>query len=168
MTKATKAIKQTKAPQAKNTFKVLNGAEAIGAAIKSISTRGKTLERDIHVAAVSCLAHADKHGDITLAQKLVDAIPTLARKNALRDWFLAHGKFSYDMQNKALTFDKKAKTQLEASIATPFWEFKPEAEYKPFNMEAAIVSLVKRAEKAIENGDDVPVDRLEALRQLAA
>ena len=153
---------------AKATFKIIDGAKAIDTAIKSINTRGKSLERDIHVAAVSCLVHADKHGDVTLAQKLVDAVPSLARKNALRDWFIAHGKFDYDMTNKALTFNKKGTTLTDEAIATPFWEFKQEAEYKPFNLEAAVLQLVKRAESAIEKGEKVPSDKLKQLQSLVA
>lgn len=150
----------------KATFKMLDGAKAIDTAIKSINTRGKSLQRDIHVAAVSCLNHADKHGDVTLAQKLVDAVPTLARKNALRDWFIAHGKFSYDATEKVLTFNKKATTQLEQAIAVPFWEFKQEAAYVPFDIQAAILTLVKRAEKAINNGDNVDKKTLATLQSL--
>jgi hypothetical protein len=148
-------------------FKYIEGAKAIDTAIKSIATRGKSLERDIHVAAVSCLMHADMHGDVTLAQKLVEAVPSLTRKNALRDWFQAHGKFGYDVQGKTLTFDKKGNTLLDAAIATPFWEFKQETAYNGFNIEAAVLQLVKRAEKAIEKGEKVPAAKLEALRKLA-
>lgn len=147
---------------------MLEGAKAIDTAIKSISRRGKTLERDIHVAAVSSLNHAELHGDITLAQKLVDAIPTMARKNALKDWFLAHGKFSYDMANKALTYNKNGVTLLQEAIETPFWVFKPEAEYKPFDINTAVAQLVHRAEKAVEKGEKVPTQKLEALRKLVA
>lgn len=161
MTKQTKTVKEP-------AFKLLDGAKAIDTAIKSIQTRGKSLEKDIHVAAVSVLVHADKHGDITLAQKLVDAVPTMARKNALRDWLLAHGKFSYDAQNKTLTYNKGAVTLVEEAIAMPFWEFKPEAEYVAFDINAAIAQLVKRAESAIAKGEVVPTAKLEQIRKLVA
>ena len=127
----------------KSTFKMLDGAKAIDTAIKSIGTRGKTLQRDIHIAAVSTLNH----------------------KNALRDWFIAMGKFSYDATDKTLTFNKKGITQLDTAIATPFWEFKQEAAYVPFDLQAAILTLVKRADKAMQHGDKV--DKA-ALAQLAA
>lgn len=159
-----KADKTTK----KAAFKLIEGKTAIDTAIKSIATRGKSLEKDIHVAAVSTLAHADAHGDITLANKLIDAVPQLARKNALRDWYIAHGKFSYDAVNKAMTFNKKATTKLAQAIATPFWEFKAEVAYVPFDMQAAVLQLVQRAERAIEKGDKVPTDKLTALKALVA
>lgn len=151
----------------KTTFKILDGAKAIDTAIKSIGTRGAKLQSDIHVAAVSTLVHADKHGDVTLAQNLVDAVPTLARKNALRDWFIAMGKFSYDTTEKTLTFNKKGTTLLDTAIATPFWEFKQEAEYVPFDLQAAILTLVKRADKAMQNGDKVDAAALKQLTAIA-
>ena len=149
-------------------LKLLTGASAINTAIASISKRGKSLEKDIHVAAVSCLIHADKHGDITLAEKLVQAVPSLARKNALRDWFIAHGKFDYDAKAKQFKFDKASTTLVEEATVTPFWQFKPEVEYKPFDLDAAIQNTLKRALKAVENGDTVDMAKLESLRKIAA
>lgn len=150
----------------KPVMKLIEGTKAIDTAIKSIASRGKTLERDIHVAAVSTLNHAELHGDVTLAQRLVEAVPSLARKNALRDWFLAFGKFSYDEKNKTLAYNKAGVTLLDEAIATPFWDFKPEAPYVPFDMNAAIQKLIQRAEKAVSNGDNVPSETLDALRKL--
>mgnify|MGYP000654553662 CR=1 FL=1 len=77
-------------------LKLLTGASAINTAITSISKRGKSLEKDIHVAAVSCLIHADKHGDITLAEKLVqgylDGFPQLKEwREASRQQVKDHG-----------------------------------------------------------------------------
>ena len=158
----------TKKQTTKMNFTLLDGATAINTAIASIQTRGKSLEKDIHIAAVSCLNHADLHGDITLATKLVQAVPNSTRKNALRDWFLAHGKFSYDMKAKGFSYDKTKETQLEVAITTPFWEFKPEPEYIPFDMKAALLQLVAKAEKAVAKGEDVPTESLEALRKLVA
>lgn len=149
-------------------FVMLEGATNITSAITAIATQGKRLENSIHSVAVSCLHHADLHGDITLAEKLVHAVPSMARKNALRDWFLAHGKFNYDMKNKTFTYKKGVETLLDAAIATPFWMFKPEADYKPFDLQASVLHLVARAEKAIEKGEDVPFEQLDVLRALVA
>lgn len=151
-----------------STFKLLEGTKAIEASIKSISTRGKAFERDIHVTAVSCLVHADKHGDVTLAQRLVDAVPSLARKNALRDWFLAHGKFIYNAKEKQFNFSKSAVTLTEEAIATPFWEFKQEAAYVPFDINKAITQLLARADTAIKKGDNVPEATIKQLRSMIA
>lgn len=153
------------------TFKTLAGAAAINAAISSIQGRGKKLALDIHICAVSTLLHADQHGDITLAAKLVQALPDFSRRNALLDWFQAFGKFGWDADAKALTFDKTKKTQRIEAIETPFWDFKPEAEYKPFVLAAELKKLVDKAVKAQERGDKrdaIPPHILCILKQAAS
>lgn len=147
-------------------FKAIEGATAIAKAITSISTRGKSLDKDVHIAAVSCLIHADKHGDVTLATKLVAALPNSSRKNALRDWFLAFGKFTWDTENKQFAYNKAATTLTNEAIAMPFWEFKPEPEYKPFDINAAIQQVISRATKAQEKGETVPKETLAKLQTL--
>jgi len=147
-------------------FKALDGATAINSAIASIAKRGKSLDKDVHIAAVSCLIHADKHGDVTLATRLVEALPSQARKNPLRDWFLAYGKFGYDQKNKAFTYNADTETLTQEAMETPFWEFKPEAVYVPFDINEALNKIIAKAEKAMNNGDNVDVTKLEALRKI--
>lgn len=149
-------------------IKILTGADTIKAAIASINKRGKAFDKDVHIAAVSCLVHADKHGDITLANKLIEALPASQRKNALRDWFLAFGKFNYDAQNKVFTFNGEATTQAAEAINTPFWEFKPEAVYVPFNAVAFLNSAIKRVENAAAKGENVPAELVKGLPALLA
>lgn len=153
MTKATK-------------MKILTGAAAINAAITSIAKRGKAFDKDVHIAAVSTLMHADQHGDITLAQKLVDALPASQRKNALRDWFLAFGKFGYDQQNKTFTYNGEATTKTQEAMEKPFWAFKPEPAYVPFNASDFINNAIKRVNKAIKDGEDVPETLILGLNEL--
>lgn len=159
MTKTeTKAVKPATKAVKKITVTVLTGTDAINAAITSIAKRGKALDKDIHAAAVSTMVHADKHGDVTLANKLIEALPSTARKNALRYWFIAFGRFTYNTEGKTLGYNHAATTQTAKATQTPFWQFKPEAEYVPFNAVQALESLLKRATKAVDNGDAVPTD----------
>lgn len=147
-------------------IKLLTGAQAITTAINSIAKRGKLFERDLHTVAVSTLQHAMQHGDITLANKLIGALGKSQRVNALRDWYINFGPFSYDATTKAMTYVKGSNlTDIKPAMAMPFWEFKQEAAYVPFDLQAAILTLVKRADKAIQHGDKV--DKA-ALAQLAA
>lgn len=157
------AKKETKAKAKVIKVTVLNGAEAISTAIASIAKRGKALDKDIHAAAVSTLIHADKHGDITLANKLIEALPASQRKNALRDWFCTFGKFSYNTETKALAFNREAVTMTDKATQTPFWVLKPEAEYVPLNVVKELERLIARAGKAEERGDIIPADFTEKL-----
>lgn len=149
-------------------FIIIEGKTNIDKLIASLQARGKKYEQELHQCAVSCLNHAGLHGDITLAQKLLSAIPSGMRKNALRDWFIAMGKFTWNSETKTLDFDKQKATLLEEAIVTPFWTFKPEAEYVPFDLTKAINALLAKAKKAQEKGEVVPTDKLEAIAKIIA
>lgn len=148
--------KVTKASTKQPTVKLLTGGAAIEAAITSIAKRGKLFERDLHTVAVSTLDHAIKHGDITLANKLIAALGKSQRVNALRDWYINFGPFSYDATNKTMVHVKGSnKTDLNAAMATPFWEFKQEAAYVPFNLEVAISRVIKQMDNAEAKGEKI-------------
>ena len=55
---------------------------------------------------------------------------------------------------------------------TPYWEFKPETEYKPLNLDDMIYALIARAEKrreqGLKDGDVVPSDKIKGLKALVA
>lgn len=150
--------------------RITEGVEAITKNIMTIEKAGKALETLIHDTAMSTLVHADKHGDVTLANKLIEAIPSLVRKNALRDWFQAYGKFGFDEETNTLTFKKAKKTEQDTAGQNPFWSFKAEAKYVPFVLSAEIIKLVQRAEKSqgdkTRKKDVIPAAQLEAIRNL--
>jgi hypothetical protein len=152
-------------------FAMIVGAELINKEIASIRKSVGTLENKIHVAAVSCLAHAGEHGDVTLMRNLVAALGKSQRKNALLDWAQAFGKFVYNETTKELDYCKTNNTDIDGAIASPFWEFKPEQAYQQFDMAAALAALLKKAEKAAQSDKQavpVPEQALTELRRLAA
>lgn len=137
----------------------------VGKAIASIQARGKLLQRDIHVAAVSCLKHVELHGDVTLVNRLIDAVPDMTRKNVLRDWFCAFGKLTADEKAKTLVYNRDAVTMLAEATSTPFWSFKPEPAWVPFNFDKMIKAVIAKADKAKAKGEaaDPRVEKLRAL-----
>ncbi len=75
-------------------MELLKSVDQMTKAINSIKARGAKLETDIHICGVSVLAHADKHGDTTLCDRLVQAMPNGVRRNALVSWMLAWGSIA--------------------------------------------------------------------------
>lgn len=97
--------------------------------IVSIKGRGRTLDNDIHCTALACIMHAEKHGDITLINRLLMAMPRSVRRNALAQWAVAFGKFLPNDAKDApadapLMFNKAGKTDMEGATAKPFWDFR--------------------------------------------
>lgn len=127
VTRSAKAVEAAKPFKASIAFNA--PAAAVSAAITSIKSRGAKLDNDIHSAALACLFHADKHGDITLMNKLLLALPNSARRNALAQWAVHFGKFmpnedKKSMETAPLAFDKASSTDIEGATAKPFWDFK--------------------------------------------
>lgn len=149
-------------------MKLYTEAKQIELAINSIQSRGSKLAKDIHVTAVSCLNHIEKHGDITLLNRLIVALPGGWRSNAVKAWAEAFGKVNYDTKAKAFTFDKSKKSDIEGAIAISPEEFKPEPEYKPMDLAAEIARLIKKAEERVNSeNDNVPAELLAKLREVA-
>lgn len=130
-------------------------AAATDKLIVSIKGRGKNLDKDIHQAALSVLDHHAKHGDVTLANRLLLAMPRSGRANALMAWMLAFGpklaKNPAKDANAPLVHDKAGEGTFNVAEAdaTPFWEFKAVEGAKPFSFDAYMASLTKGMDKAL-------------------
>jgi len=120
--------------------------------IGSIGRASKKLTTDIQNTAVGCVEHAVKHGDVTLADQLVDALGKGMRKASLRAWFeknapmfIAKGKdkFSFDPTRKGEWNQDREDTLL----ATPWEEAKPEEKIVSiFDVSESFDKFMKRVE----------------------
>ena len=139
------------------------------AQIEAIKKAGDKLADSIHVVAVSALYHAEQHGDVTIMQRLVTALPGFARRNALLAWATAFGKFTINESGDNVDFNKHGKSDVEGALVKTFWDFKPEQPFKPFDLQAEMAKLVKRAEKAAKDErNSLDSDDLIEVRKLAS
>ncbi len=145
-------------------MKIMQTAAEVTKAISSIQNRAKKLDNDIHTVAVSCLHHADQHGDVTLMQNLILAMGKSQRRNALIGWANAFGKFQPNEKGKNVDYCKSNTTDIEGAIETSPWDFSPEQAFKPFDMQAELKKLLKRATKASEDSrNNVPKEYMKAI-----
>lgn len=149
------------------TFKRIEKAADVTKAIVSIGNRAKKLDHDIHVVGVSCLWHADQHGDVTLMQALIAALGKSQRRNALLAWAIAFGKFAIDDTGKNVCFDKTAKTDLAGAEGMSPWDFTPEPVFQAWDMQAELAKFMKKAQKAAEDSrNNVDPAQLAALAKV--
>lgn len=131
------------------TFKILD-ATATNKAIVSIKTRAAKLQTEVHQAAVSSLNHAINHGDVTLMNRLLLALPASARRNALAAWAVKFGPFiaNTDKSTKGdspLAYAKREDHDLQGAIAMPYWELKASEDgEKELDIAKAYGSLMTR------------------------
>lgn len=154
--------------KAQPAMKLVTGAAAIATAIESIANRGKKLDRDIHIAAVSCIKHHADHGDITLMNRLIAAMPKGSRVNALRDWVQVFSGMTYDEGSKAFVHEKDKPVDLDGAIATTWTDFAQEKAYVPFDAQKAIAQLVNKLKSAdAKKGDKVTPEQAAAITAMA-
>ena len=152
---------KTAAPAA---IKLIEGESAIKKALESIKTRGASLQRDIHTAACSILSHVGKHKDVRLVTSLLESMPDMSRKNALKAWFEHHGPVQFTEKGE-IKYAPENRMLLGNAMAKPFWAFKPEAAYVPLNVSAAFDQFIKKLEK---DHKETGVDHSKLVSQLLA
>jgi hypothetical protein len=151
-------------------IQIISGAAAINKAIDSISNRGKRLDHDIQVAGLSCLAHIEQHGDVTLFNRLFHALPKGARRNALAAWGCAFGKLQLNHDKatkgeKPFLFNRDANTDMAGAEEQQWYTFKPEkAPSEEFDFGSALALLCQKAARAQQSGKTIK--GIELLEQL--
>lgn len=144
--------------------------------IGAIGKHAKKLTADIQDAAADCAIHAVKHGDVTLADQLVDALGKGMRRASLRAWFekntpmiLPKGKdkFAFDAE-RAKTLRAIPEADLRESLmALPWEEAKAEEPIvSVFDVSEAVDKFIKRLEKQVSEAN-VTIKNRKLLEEIA-
>lgn len=160
---ASKASGNTKpqaAPEFKPTVPLDASAAIVMKSIVSIAGRGAKLGKDIHSTALACLYHVDKHGDYTLMNRLLLALPKSARRNALAQWAVKFGKLKKNEDKAAakdapLVFNREGKNDIAGATAMPFWEFKNVSEgTQDWDFGGYIANVTKTLQRHADAGNE--------------
>lgn len=145
-------------------MEIIKTAKLIQSKIDSVQRRGKTLDNDIHVLGVSVLSHASEHGDTTLADRLVQALPKGSRKLALVEWMLAFGQVEkLDSKNvedaqaikagRIFKLNKERTLDLKSAAETSWVEFRQEAKISTaWDVQQAVKGLLTKYQNANAKG----------------
>lgn len=140
---------------------------AIKKVIDAIARTGKKLDLDIHTAAVSCLNHAQQHGDVTLCTRLVDAMPKSSRRKALIHWFASFGPLAYSDKEKKFRVAKGRDIKpydIEGATEKPFYDFTAERNPEPYTLEK-LVGFVQRKVAEMKEKETLKEGDLVVLKQ---
>jgi hypothetical protein len=144
--------------------------------IDGITSRGKKLRFDCHTTLVDVIDHYIEHGDTSLIPKLLDAVKNSLGSSlsaAMIDWTAKFvSSLNWDNEKKAFAHVPKVEKKIAEITAEmkvkfkssdqeaffvgnardfPFYELEREAKQEPFDLQKAILQLVKRAETALEH-----------------
>lgn len=143
-----------------STFTILSQAEC-GKRIKRLKSLTARVQNEIHIVAVSTLAHIRDHGDYTLTVQLLDALPNGQRVKALAHWFghFSNGAatFSYDKNGGWGCKLMKARTpemfDVEGAFKTSFADLVEEKGYSTLDIKGVIAYLKRKANDDGKNPD---------------
>lgn len=155
-------------------MKLFEGAAAINKEIGLIKTAGKKLDERIQVAGVSVIQHCGLHNDVTVVNNLFLAMAAGTRKKALAEWLLKFGNVAANTDKASsktapFVYAKDKVANVDGAIAEPWYDFAPEpAVATMFDFQAMLSSLLKKAEKAEQQGLKIEgAEALAAVRKLA-
>lgn len=142
--------------------------KALTKAIDSVVTRHAEFEAELHKVACSALQHSIKHHNTDPIDRLVRGLGGSVRRNALIAWAVAFGECQPAEDGKGIEHCKKD-GDLSAAMAKPFWDFKPEPAFQPFDLGAELAKLIKKAEKAAKDDrNNIDAEGFRKVRELAA
>lgn len=134
--------------------------------IKSIASRGLSLDKDIQLVGESVLAHIKENKEVSLFKKLYDSLPKGSRSNALVAWALAFGQIAVNFdketkKEKPFLYDGEKMTDLEGAASKPWFDFKkPKAPADEFNFEAEVAAFQQKVQAWIKAGKVSPTEHL--------
>ena len=140
------------------------------AAISNIKMNGKALDGAIQDVGLSVLQHCAANGEVSLAIKLLNALPKGSRRNALVQWLVQFGPVQVELdkakaKTHPLAHNKAGVLDVEGAAAKPWWTCKPESALTvEFDFASQRQRLLQRAQKAMDAGK--PVKGLDMLEKV--
>lgn len=131
------------------------------AAIQHVAITGKGLDDSVQSIGLDILQHVELHGEVSLACKLLKALPKGARAKALADWFQRFGKIAVNTDKATakqfpLVYCKEGRTDLEGAAAKPWYTCRPDRPLsEEFDFAGKMQALLRQAQAAREAGKTV-------------
>ena len=139
-------------------------AKVIKQKISQIKAAGTKLDKGVQEVGIAVLEHIESHGDVTLADSLVNAMPKGGRKLALVEWLIAYGKLTVLQGNskankqaiaagRVFSYANDKTTDIEGATGMLWHAFRKEkAPSEAFDVQAQVKALITRLQKAREKG----------------
>jgi hypothetical protein len=120
--------------------------------IGAIEKASAKLVKDIQLAAVNAVGYSILHGDVTIAQRLYDAVGNGVRRQSLMTFFEKYGQLYWSSVEKKIKFYKVDGIEFDEKLlmATPWNDAKKEVIVSEIDAADMVAKLIKRLENSIE------------------
>lgn len=153
------------------TVQIIKNTKTLLKNIEAFKDKGRTLQIEAHTLAVSVLHHLGTHKDMRVANNFlvafIEAMPEMARVNALKQWFETFGNVRFE--DNVAVYDATKTVKMGEAIEKPFWKLKANegVPYTPIDVMAKFNQFIQTLERdAKKTGRDHGKDiaALKALR----
>lgn len=165
MSKPTKTTKKAKVAII-STQELLADTKAIMASIDSAVSDTVALQRIYQVIGCSVIQHLAINKDIMLVRRLFDKMSVSLNVNSMKEFINKYAPVSFDDEGE-VHYDKTRDVKLGEAMENAWWKAKAQAPYKPFDFNAELDKLLKRATSKLEKpkeGDEVTQEQIQAVR----
>ena len=123
--------------------------------INAIKKSASELQSEIQLAAVNAVGYSILHGDITIGQKLFDALPSGVRRASLVAFFEKHGNFAFIKDEKRFAHYKNDERQFDevALLGISWASAKKEVITSEYDLDDMFTKFMNRIEKAFKEHD---------------
>lgn len=146
---------------------LIRGQGKLMAATVDFYNTSKQWQATSQVMAASAAYHAHATGDIRAINVVIASLPKGTKANSLRDYFAAFAPVKWSEATKRFKFDGSKQVVLVTGdgvehellgkmLAKEWWTMRAEEKadsYKPFDLGAKLLRLVKDSNKVLEEGD---------------
>lgn len=137
------------------TAELLRDKNALVSHIAETKLTGKRLDKAIQIMLASACLHAHSHGDFDLINETITAMNKGSRTNAAREFVERFGPVNWNEKNKNFVFSKKKRIEnfeeselFNTMLSTDWTELKPEAPFRPFDLQAQLAAILRKAKEA--------------------
>lgn len=155
---------------------LLRDKNALVSHIAETKLSGKRLDKAIQIMLASACLHAHAHGDFDLINDTISALNKGARTNAAREFVERFGPVNWNEKNKNFVFSKKKRIEnfeeselFNTMLSTDWTDLKPEAPFRPFDLQAQLAAVLRKAKEAAADQENVgkhkvSVEEIDALQ----
>lgn len=124
--------------------------------INHIKKSASELQSDIQLAAVNAVGYSIEYGDITIGQKLFDALPSGVRRASLVAFLEKHGNFAYISEEKRFAHYKNDERKFDevALLAMPWSSAKKEVIVSSYDFDDMFTKFMAKMESAFKKHNE--------------
>ncbi len=141
---------------------------------KSIGNRAASLQRDIQKIAATAIGYANVHGDVTVAQNIIEHIRDKKgiRLNSLVKYIETHAKLAWDKEAKNFVYHKRDDVicdplELFMVLSENKWyeAIKQEVPQSVYDVQEMLKAFIEKCERLANKGNN-KVEHAELIEQL--